>query len=71
MVVEGGTGMANKSKRSRAGALIACMAAPVTAIAALSTAIAPVLGISERTLLAADIGLAGALFVIVVWTARR
>lgn len=60
----------SKQRRKRAlGGLIACFSM-VTTIAALSSSIAPKVGISQRTLLGGDIAVAGMLFALCLWMSR-
>jgi outer membrane scaffolding protein for murein synthesis (MipA/OmpV family) len=53
------------------GALIACLAAPVTTVAALSGTIAGKLGMSQTSLLIGDGVMAVLLFALLIWTLRR
>lgn len=61
---------ANTERRKR-GALLACLAAPVTVIAALSSTIAGKVGTSQMELLIGDATLAAVLFVFFCWRWNR
>jgi len=57
--------------RRMMGGLIACFAAPVTAIAALSQNISRIVGISQSTLLTCDAAFAGILILLAAICSRR
>jgi len=59
-----------KAERQRLGALIACLAAPITAVAALSGNIAGHMHISQASLLIGD-GIAAAVLLLLLMASAR
>lgn len=64
------TDKSSSRKYARLGGLIACLAAPLTTVAALSGTIAPKLGVSQGSVLAADGVALAALLALLAWRLR-